>query len=154
MISNISFDEISSIWSQRLWPNRKSPIETHSAMLFKSSDVAMGNFLLPAWYHGIYDLGVLAGVNSGHMCIDGSARSRGLYVFPEYRGKGYGRVLLRATIDQATKEGALFAWSFPRDTSWKTYESAGFTLVSDWQRSETSAANAYCKIFLRLENSQ
>ena len=29
---SISFEQISSIWQKELWPNRKSPIETHSAM--------------------------------------------------------------------------------------------------------------------------
>lgn len=91
--------------------------------------------------------GEIAGVNSGHMCKDLQYRSRGLFVFEKFRGKNIGRDLLLATIEQARQEDAVMCWSYPRDTSWKTYERAGFSLVSDFTPDETGN-NAFCKINL------
>jgi GNAT superfamily N-acetyltransferase len=143
-IENISFDKILPIWKEDLWPGRISPIETHSAMLHLSGKYDMGNFLLPAWYFGVYVDDKLVGVNSGHLCTDNTARSRGLWVSPLYRKKGYGKKLLIFTADLAKTLGAVAIWSYSRKTSWPTYESTGYKLTSDWQQSETSEANAYC----------
>jgi len=140
----INFDDILSVWSTKLWPTRTSTIESHSAMIYNSDKFDTGNFLLPAWYYGLYEDNTLIGVNSGHLCTDGSTRSRGLWVDPEYRGKGYGKLLLCAIIHVAITADSKFLWSFPRKTSWHTYESAGFILTSEWSSSETSDANAYC----------
>jgi GNAT superfamily N-acetyltransferase len=95
-------------------------------------------------FFGYYINDDLVGVNSGHGCSDNMYRSRGLWVDPDYRGKGIGKQLLIATINQAKLEDATMIWSFPKHTSWKTYNSVGFELASDWQRSETSDENAYC----------
>jgi len=151
MIDNIrliDFDTILPVWKEKLWPDRVSAIETHSAMLHLFTEYDMGNFLLPSWYHGFYVNGELAGVNSGHMCTDMSARSRGLWVYPKYRQKGIGKQLLIASIDKALIHNSLSVWSYPRKSSWQTYESAGFVLTSEWQNTETSEANAYC--YLKL----
>ncbi len=147
-IVQINFDVILPIWRDKLWPARISPIETHSAMLHLYREYDMGNFLLPSWYYGYMVDNNLIGVNSGHMCTDGSARSRGLWVCPKHRKKGYGKQLLAATIADAKIQNANSVWSYSRKTSWPTYESAGFVLTSDWEQSETSEANAYC--FLAL----
>ena len=82
------------------------------------------------------------------MCKDGHYRSRGLYVFEKFRGRGIGTLLLTATIEQAKAENAVLCWSYPRKSSWKSYLNAGFELASEWEISETSDANAYCKIDL------
>lgn len=102
----------------------------------------------PPTFFAIFINGEIAGVNSGHMCKDLQYRSRGLFVFEKFRGKNLGRDLLLATIDQARKEDATMCWSYPRKSSWKSYLAAGFELASDWEGSETSDANAYCKIDL------
>ena len=148
MIKEIKFDAILPIWTAELWPDRVSPIETRSAMLHLSTEYDIGNFLLPAWYLGYYEDNALIGVNSGHMCVDNSARSRGLWIAPNFRQRGYGKRLLLATIDRAREYGATSAWSFPRKSSWKTYQSAGFILTSEWKQSETNDANAYCYLTL------
>lgn len=140
----IDFPIIEQVWKEKLWPERISPTETHSAMIYMSNSYAMGNFDLPIRYFGCFEDDTLVGVNSGHMCTDNNVRSRGLWVESTYRGKGYGKLLLIATIDWAKHLRANGIWSFPRKTSWITYESAGFTLTSDWQTSETSNANGYC----------
>ena len=92
--------------------------------------------------------GEIAGVNSGHMCKDQDYRSRGLYVFDQYRGRGIATELLKATIEQGRIENAKLCWSYPRKSSWKSYANAGFKLVSEWERAETSEANAFCRIDL------
>ena len=99
MIADINYETIFPIWRDDLWPNRNSPIETHSAMLHFYTEYDMGNFLLPAWYLGYYVNDKLIGVNSGHMCVDGSTRSRGLWVNPAFRGKGIGKQLLQYRIN-------------------------------------------------------
>ena len=87
----------------------------------------------------------IVGVNSGHKCADNSYRSRGLWVFPEYRGNRIGIQLLLAAIEQGTNENVDYIWSYPKFSSWKTYQAAGFTLFSDWEKSELDL-NAYCGI--------
>lgn len=148
MIKEIDFETILPIWKEKLWPNRSSAIETHSAMLHLYIEHDMGNFLLPVWYFGYYVDKELVGVNSGHLCADTSARSRGLWIMPEFRKKGYGKQLLMATIERAKEHNATSVWSMPRKTSWQTYKSVGFALTSEWKQSETSEANAYC--YLKL----
>lgn len=143
MIKKIKFEEISPIWRNNLWPNRKSKIEPNSAMGFLSGYDMYNMNTIPTFF-GYYLFGKLIGVNSGHMCNGSQYRSRGLYVFESYRGLGLGRELLLATIEQAKLENANMIWSYPRKTSWKTYESVGFKLTTDWEQSETSDSNAYC----------
>ena len=68
----------------------------------------------------------LVGVNSGHMCIDKLYRSRGLFVFPEYRGFGIGQKLLMKTIAQAIHEKAIVCWSYPKNTAERSYHMQNF----------------------------
>ena len=91
--------------------------------------------------------GEIAGVNSGHMCNGKNYRSRGLYVFDKYRGNELGTILLKATIKQAIIENASMCWSYPKDSSWKSYSRAGYRLASDFEISE-NGTNAYCIIDL------
>lgn len=143
MIKKIQFEDIFPVWKNNLWPNRESKIETNSAMVFLSG-YDMYNMHTTPTFFGYYLFNRLVGVNSGHMCNGLRYRSRGLYVFESYRGLGLGRELLIATIEQAKSENAKMIWSYPRKPSWKTYENAGFRLVTDWEQSETSDSNAYC----------
>lgn len=86
----------------------------------------------------------IVGVNSGHTTPDNLYRSRGLWIEKEYRGKGLGVPLLTAGITKAQQLNCDGVWSFPRDTSQKTYEAAGFTITSDWIISDNDIKNAYC----------
>lgn len=142
-IQSITWDVIYPIWRNYLWPDRLSSIDTHSAMLYLGGH-DMSNFIYNPYYIGYYVDDKLVGVNSAHKCIDGSFRSRGLWVHPNHRKKGIGQALLRQIIE--FKGNSTFVWSYPRQTSWSTYERVGFKRTSDWQVSETSEANAYCKL--------
>jgi GNAT superfamily N-acetyltransferase len=142
VIETITFEEILPIWRDHLWPNRESAIEPNSAMCLHGGYDMYNMSTKPTFFAYKVD-GKIAGVNSGHMCSERHYRSRGLFVFSEYRGMGIGTKLLMATIEQGRKENALLCWSYPRNTSWMTYHYAGFYLKSDYEESETGL-NAYC----------
>ena len=142
MIETITFKEILPIWRNHLWPDRTSDIESNSAMCYKDGYDMFNMNTKPTFF--AYKINnEIAGVNSGHMCKDNHYRSRGLFVFEKFRGMGIGTKLLIATIEQGRKENAHMCWSYPRDTSWKTYSSAGFLLDGEFSISETGN-NAYC----------
>lgn len=144
-VKQISFDEILPIWKNYLWPGRVSEITPNSAMCFLEGYDLFNMQTTPTFFAYVID-DEIAGVNSGHMCNDNEYRSRGLFVFEKFRGRGIGTILLKATIMQAQEEKANMCWSYPKLTSWRTYQKAGFVLASDWEKSETSDANAYCII--------
>lgn len=146
MIREISFDEVLPIWRDYLWPDRTSEITATSAMHYLGG-YDLVNMSYPPTFFAYIINGEIAGVNSGHMCMNGRYRSRGLYVFERFRGKNIGTELLIATIDQARLEGANLCWSYPKDTSWKTYAKAGFKLDSEFEDSE-NGKNAFCSIIL------
>jgi GNAT superfamily N-acetyltransferase len=141
-IEKITYEEIFPNWRDHLWPDRTSKIEPNSAMNYLGGYDMFNMSTEPTFFAYKID-GKIAGVNSGHKCSKGHYRSRGLYVFDEFRGLGIGTKLLLATIDQGRKENSVICWSYPRDTSWKTYNSAGFTLHGSFEPSETGS-NAYC----------
>lgn len=142
MISKTDFKTINDIWSEFLWPSRISKIESHSAMLLDGT-YDIKNFDNEPTFLLFIDQGKIAGCNSGHLCSDNTYRSRGLYVFPEYRKKGIGKELLKSTINIGIEQQANLIWSYPRYESWSTYSSAGFTLAGQWEKSETGI-NTYC----------
>lgn len=142
MIQKISWEQILDIWKNRLWPNRVSPIEPNSAMVFLGGYDMINMSTTPTFFGFIVN-DELVGVNSGHMCNNKHYRSRGLFVDPKHRGNKYGSMLLSATIKQGISEGAELVWSLPRKTSFHSYEKAGFKLASDWFPTETSELNAY-----------
>lgn len=147
MMKKLTFEEVLLIWEKHLWPKRESSIDSNSAMCFLGGYELVNMHTEPTFFAYMID-GEIAGVNSGHLCKDQQYRSRGLYVFERFRGKGIGTLLLKATIEQAKKENAVLCWSYPRKSSWKSYFAAGFELASEWEMSETSDANAYCVIKL------
>jgi len=142
-----TWDNIYQIWTSYLWKDRASNIEPVSAMLYLQGH-DLKNFNYEPTFFAYYINDNIAGVNSGHKCCDGSYRSRGLFVFPEYRNKGIATILLSETIFQGSKENASFVWSLPKKESWKPYENAGFQLTSEWMSTETGT-NGFCRIDLR-----
>lgn len=143
MIVQIDFSTIYEYWSKHLWTDRHSKIEPTSAMNYlKGYDLKNLDFT-PTFFAFMID-GEIAGVNSGHRCYDGGYRSRGLFVLPIYRGKGIAVELLTQTINQGIKESSSYVWSYPKFSSWSTYQKAGFTLTSNFEQSELGL-NAYCK---------
>lgn len=147
MIIQLTFDEIFNIWSTKLWTHRVSPIESHSAMCYKGGYNDYNKTTIPTFFGFSCNKQIIA-VNSGHLCNDNHYRSRGLWVDDRYRKQGIGTLLLLYTIQQGINEHATLIWSYPRQTSQKTYEAAGFTITSPWEKSETSDSNAYCELLV------
>lgn len=142
MIIKTTFPMILDIWQNHLWVNRTSKIESHSAMLLDQT-YDLKNFDYEATYFLYISGGKVVGCNSGHKCCDNTYRSRGLFVFPEFRGQGYGTKLLLQTIKQGKIERATSVWSYPKLESWNTYKKAKFKLITEWKESEMGI-NAYC----------
>lgn len=149
MIKKITWEEIYPFWKNYLWPERQSKIEPKSAMLFLGG-YSTDHFTQDVDFFGYYANSEIVGVNSGHICTgnqDNSVnyRSRGLWVNPQYRNRGIGQQLLLAAIDSAKNQGFTLVWSYPRQSSWLTYQATGFSLASEWHQCEGNI-NAYCFI--------
>jgi len=151
-IIRITFDQIKNIWSEHLWPNRQSPIETHSAMTWpfegNPNEYDMNVFDYPASFFGVISDYKIVGVNSGHKTADSQYRSRGIWVDPAHRRKGISQMLFDATLDQAIGESCRMIWSIPRKTALPAYTKFGFQTVGDYIKTETSEANIYVSYFL------
>ena len=146
-IIRLTFEQISDIWKEHLWPNRQSPIETHSAMTWPYEGIPeeydMKVFEYPATFYGVISDYKIVGVNSGHRTTNHQYRSRGIWVDPDHRRKGVSQILFEATKDQAIGEGCRMIWSIPRKTALKAYTKFGFMTVGDFFNTETSDANIY-----------
>lgn len=151
-IERLNFKTVESIWSTKLWPNRTSAIETHSAMTWpfegNPESIDMNIFNYPATFWGAYLDNKLVGVNSGHKTTDEQYRSRGIWVDPEYRKRGVAQMLFLLTAHQAKIEGCELLWSIPRKTALPAYTKFGFETVGDYIITETSDANIYVKLAL------
>ena len=148
----LSFDQILDIWQKKLWPNRTSAIETHSAMTWPyegaPEEYDMNVFKYPATFWGLFIDEKLVGVNSGHKTTEEQYRSRGIWVDPEYRIRGVAQMLFLMTAHQAKVEGCEMLWSIPRKTALPAYTKFGFETVGDYIVTETSEANIYVKLLL------
>jgi GNAT superfamily N-acetyltransferase len=147
VLKEIEWGEIYPIWASKLWPGRPK-IKSYTPMI-NATDIdkkihryANDNF---AYYSGVFfgikDLqnGKVVACNSGHQCSNTLFRSRGLYVFPKYTGKGLAQLLLQHTINFARKKGFKKIWSYPRDKAIPTYKAVGYTV------GETHEHEAYTK---------
>lgn len=147
-IKRLKYTDLEKVWKESLWVGRQD-IESRSAMQINSG-YDMRNMEGKLWCYGAV-IGIhyeIIAVNSMHLCGDNSMRSRGLWVNPNFRRQGYGAAMLEYAIAAARREGCPYIWSYPRKTSWSTYESVGFKLTSEWGASDTSPENAFCKLDL------
>jgi GNAT superfamily N-acetyltransferase len=130
-IKEVNFDFIFEIWSQHLWPNRKSKIcpvssvgYNHNKCLYEDKS--------PYFYGAFLDEECI-GVNSCIKTGDQEFRSRGLWVFPEHRKKGVSKLLLNEAINYAkcVRNGKMI-WSLPRKTSIFAYLSVGYVQTTNF----------------------
>lgn len=143
-IEQIDFEQILPVWKDHLWPNRQSPIETHSAMKWPNIHKhSMEVFNRTPFFFAAVDNEQIVGVNSCHWVEGTWWRSRGLWVDPNYRGQTFGLHLLREASRTAKAHGASMIWSLPRVSSLATYARAGYIQVSDPAATETANANVY-----------
>jgi len=141
-IVEVDFDTILPVWRDKLWPERKTPIEPNSAMALGFGYNMAFMYETPTFLAGYLDNEIIA-VNSCHPAEGMFFRGRGLWVDPAHRGKGLGILILDATADVARRNGAEFIWSFPRKSSIKTYEAAGYVKASDWLEDNQFGPNCY-----------
>jgi GNAT superfamily N-acetyltransferase len=143
----IDFNTIVDIWQHKLWPDRESAIEPMSAMTWPfegdPQPINMSIFEFEPMFWGVYMDDKLVGVNSGHRTSAHQYRSRGIWVDPDYRGKGIANLLFCMLENQAIIEGAEMIWSIPRKTALPAYTKFGFMTVGDFLETETSDANIY-----------
>lgn len=127
----ISFEEILPVWSKYLWPNRKSPIKPLSSIKYLGGyDMAIYNN--KPTFIGLFADTTLIGVNSGFLTSPNYYRVRGIYIFPEYRGKNLSELIFSALDKIALDEGAKYVWSMPRKSALSVYLRHGFLRTSDW----------------------
>jgi len=147
MIDLIEYSKILPIWQQFLWPGRID-IKNMSSMQYLSGyDVTIYNRYTPYFFAYYIDNNIV-GINSAHKSSQTEFRSRGLYVFDEYRNKGIGKQLLEYTVKLGKIEGCEYCWSVPRKTALSTYLSAGFEKSSEFFKTDTSDENCYAIIKL------
>ena len=126
------FDEVKEVWEKHLWPNRKSPIKTHSSLCFLEGH-DMRIYDNPVFFFKVLnDKDEIIGVNSCFQTGDHQFRSRGLYVFEDYRGQKVAKLLLEKAKEKAKEMGAREVWSMPRKGSEFPYLACGFELVGQW----------------------
>jgi hypothetical protein len=142
IIKQVDFEEIKTVWAEKLWPGRESPIEPTSSMTFMGGYNT--NFVhQPARFLAGYVDNKIVAVNSVHLAETYMARSRGLWVDNLYRGHGLGVMILRATSNVARELNAQAIWSFPRESSFKTYQTVGYMQMSEWLNDGEFGPNCY-----------
>lgn len=120
-----SFREILPVWRDHLWPGRTSPLREQSSMRLEGGfDPEI--YKNQVYFYKILVGDVLAGTNSVFKTGDGEFRSRGLFVFPEFRGQSLSRALLEEAIAYTKLNGGEVLWSIPRVSALSAYERVGF----------------------------
>lgn len=126
-LRELSFGQIASVWQEKLWPDRRSPIEDKSYLSFDLQvDMTIQNYKPRFW--GLYWGDHLVGVNSGHSTSPTHFRSRGLWVDPNYRRRGLAQNLLSAAAECAHLMGHPVVWSLARSESVPVYQKYGFSI--------------------------
>jgi len=145
----ITFEEIKVLWETKLWVGRESPIKPMSSMTYwRDYDMEIYNKFTPTFW-GVFDGSKIVGVNSGHRTDANYYRSRGIWVDPDYRGRGIAQKLFTALERQAIKEDCSKIWSIPRKSAFKAYENYGFKRTSEWfDEGMEFGPNAYCLLTL------
>lgn len=145
-LEEVAFDDVLPFWREQLWPNRTSPIEPASSMLYQGGyDLEIKTRYTPRFFAVVTDVhsfesgwrSQIIGVNSGHQTSETAYRSRGIWVgFDGFdkamRLHGVGRMLLEA-VEQAAREARCsMLWSIPRQSALPFYERCGFRRTSDF----------------------
>ena len=146
--AEIPYQDIVPFWD-KLWPTHN--YEAHSAMCY------LGGYL--AWppkeiyYYAVQNSqGDIVGVNSCHDTGAYTVRSRGLWVDPKYRGQGLGTTLLTHAVAWAEERNYWAVWSYPKQSAWPAYASAGFVRQGSWI-TDGAAVNSYAIRFINNDHN-
>lgn len=147
IIKRVDFETVLPLWTIKLWPGRSSPIEPLSAMTWPfegdPQPINMSIFEYEPSFWAVFDEDTIVGVNSGHRTTDWQYRSRGIWVDPNYRGKGIANLLFSSLQEQAVAESCEMIWSIPRKTALPAYTKFGFKTVGGYIETETADFNIY-----------
>jgi len=147
-IAEINFSDILPIWKNHLWVNRVSAINAMNSMCYQGGhDASIYKKYSPTFF-GVFLNNNIIGVNSCHGTDDLVMRSRGLYVYPQFRKLGIGKTLLRHTIDYSMHKNCSFIWSLARKEALSVYIGAGYEVMSEEVKTETGT-NFYVKYNLK-----
>lgn len=130
-LCEVTFEDVLPIWRDKLWPDRTSPIEPASSMLY------LGGYNIdikknPVRFFAVRDGTETVGVISGHQTDGMFYRIRGTYVEPDAKLRGVGRMLV-AAVDMAGQDaGCGLVWGAPRQVSLPFYLKCGFIQTSDF----------------------
>lgn len=151
-IQSTGFAVVGKIWADNLWPGRISPILPTSPIRW-GGGYDRSLLLRPAiFYQLLGPRGQTIGVISGFSTGGGYFRSRGLFVFEEYRRQGFAQLLLGQIARDAKDAGESFLWTLPRITAWGAYNRFGFQLESDWFNKDMEfGPNAYASYSLMMQ---
>ena len=139
IVKEITYSDILPCW-KKLWAREK--YDPFVKMCYKN--ISCKVIQKPkVTFFGLIDNEEIVGCNSGFInnIIEEKVyyRSRGLYIDSKYRGKGYSKLLLNSTFNQAKLENADYCWSLPKKSALKAYTSIGFIQTSefsDWEFGE------------------
>jgi GNAT superfamily N-acetyltransferase len=131
IIKRIKWEQILKVWRDSLWPGRASKIKPTNGIIFMGGYDKKIEDNIPSFF-GAFEGEKCVGVNSGFLTGENMYRSRGLYVFPNYRRAGVATKLLEETQRQALLEGAKMIWSMPRETALDVYLKFGFCKKSQF----------------------
>lgn len=130
-IRKSTFEEVTPYWRNFLWDARYN-FQSVSCMLYLGGYDAS----IPEKYRAEFFVadvnGMTAGVISAHATSAEHFRLRGLYVLPDFQGKGVARALVKATIDEARRQHYKMLWTAPRQSAWAAYEKMGFQRTSEF----------------------
>lgn len=136
IVKEITYSEILPCW-KKLWTREK--YDPFVKMRYKNISCKVIQNPKVTFF-GLIDNQEIVGCNSGFInnIIEEKVyyRSRGLYIDEKYRCKGYSKLLLNATFNQAKLENADYCWSLPKKSALNAYTSVGFIQTSefsDWE---------------------
>lgn len=144
-IKQITFEQINDIWLEKdMWGdallerNRLVSNPVQISIFWDGAEHIGGtneqindlNYSNPVYYAYFKDSKIV-GVNSYFKVNDKQCRSRGLYVYPEYRSEGIGKKLLKYAIEENRNKGYDFIWSIPRVSAKETYQNVGYEIIPD-----------------------
>lgn len=141
MIKQISFNEIKLHWKY-LWPdidiNKDIPHIylpdcKYVSKLYRSVDVSSLEKILPNICIGYFVGEKIVGVLNGYQTSRPYFRTRGLWVYPEYRKMGVATTLMENIEDYALKVSSKILWTVPRKESIGFYQKYGFKRTTEFE---------------------